>query len=92
MNLNVEVGDELGALLQARAQAQGVSPGRIVSQVLEDTFAGEIHHAEGQTPAVRHVWEVIADNMADVPLEEFAKLPQDGASQVDHYLYGHPKR
>jgi predicted nucleic acid-binding protein len=27
-----------------------------------------------------------------VPPEEFAALPKDGASQVDHYLYGHPKR
>jgi hypothetical protein len=32
------------------------------------------------------------DNLKDVPPEEFAALPKDGASQVDHYLYGHPKR
>jgi hypothetical protein len=30
--------------------------------------------------------------MQDVPAEEFARLPKDGASEVDHYLYGHPKR
>jgi hypothetical protein len=92
MNLNIEVRDELGAVLQARAQAQGVSPDRIVSQVLEDTFAQEIHPATPPPPEVRHIWEVIADNMKDVPMEEFAKLPTDSASQVDHYLYGQPKR
>jgi hypothetical protein len=43
-------------------------------------------------PDRRPIWEVIADNMKDVPAEEFAKLPKDGASEHDHYLYGHPKR
>jgi hypothetical protein len=40
----------------------------------------------------RPIWEVISANMANVPPEEFARLPRDGASEVDHYLYGHPKR
>ena len=40
----------------------------------------------------RPIWDVILDNMQDVPAEEFARLPKDGASEVDHYLYGHPKR
>ena len=40
----------------------------------------------------RPIWEVILDNMKDVPQEEFAQLPKDGASEHDHYLYGHPKR
>jgi hypothetical protein len=40
----------------------------------------------------RHICEVIAENMRDVPAEEFAKLPRDGASEHDHYLYGSPKR
>jgi hypothetical protein len=35
---------------------------------------------------------VIVENMKDLPTEEFAKLPMDAASQLDHYLYGHPKR
>ena len=35
---------------------------------------------------------MILDNMKDVLPEEFAKLPKDGAREVDHYLYGHPKR
>jgi hypothetical protein len=42
--------------------------------------------------AERPVWDVILSNMEDVPPEQFAALPTDGASQVDHYLYGHPKR
>jgi hypothetical protein len=27
-----------------------------------------------------------------VPPEELEKLPKDAASQIDHYVYGHPKR
>jgi antitoxin component of MazEF toxin-antitoxin module len=40
----------------------------------------------------RPIWEEIADLVADVPPEELAKLPTDGASQHDHYIYGTPKR
>jgi len=40
----------------------------------------------------RPIWEVIHKNMEGVSPEEFAKLPKDGASEHDHYLYGHPKR
>ena len=33
-----------------------------------------------------------AEIVADVPAEVFASLPKDGARQVDHYVYGLPKR
>ena len=36
--------------------------------------------------------EVIAEIMADTPPEELAKLPRDGASEHDHYIYDWPKR
>jgi len=42
--------------------------------------------------ADRPIWEILADSLKDVPPEDRALLPKDGASQVDHYLYGHPKR
>jgi hypothetical protein len=32
------------------------------------------------------------DNMKNVPPEDLAALPRDGASQIDHYVYGQPKR
>jgi hypothetical protein len=31
------------------------------------------------------------DNIEGIGPEEFARLPKDGASEHDHYLYGHPK-
>jgi hypothetical protein len=39
----------------------------------------------------RHIWDAIAGSMKQVPLEDPALLPRDGASQIDHYLYGVPK-
>lgn len=40
----------------------------------------------------RPISEIIAEIMADVPAEVLAKLPKDGASQHDFYVYGWPKR
>jgi hypothetical protein len=40
----------------------------------------------------RPIWEVIREISAEVPDEEWAKLPTDGAERHDHYLYGSPKK
>lgn len=34
------------------------------------------------------IWDVIADITKDVPPDELAKLPRDGATNHDAYLYG----
>jgi len=41
---------------------------------------------------VRPIWEIITELSSEIPMEEWAKLPTDGAEQHDHYLYGSPKR
>ncbi|MBM4039736.1 MAG: hypothetical protein FJ290_14605 [Planctomycetes bacterium] len=41
---------------------------------------------------VKPIWEVIDEIMAKVPEEELRKLPTDGAKNVEHYLYGAPKK
>lgn len=40
----------------------------------------------------RPIWEQIAEIVAQVPPEEWEKLPADLAANHDHYLYGTPKR
>ena len=42
-------------------------------------------------PRTKHLWEIAADLLQDVPEEEVARLPVDGAEQHDHYIYGTPK-
>lgn len=40
----------------------------------------------------RPIWEVITEISSQIPEEEWAKLPSDGAINHDHYLYGAPKK
>jgi Arc/MetJ-type ribon-helix-helix transcriptional regulator len=38
------------------------------------------------------IWDEALELTADVPAEEWDKLPTDLAEQHDHYIYGTPKR
>ena len=44
------------------------------------------------TPAHKPIWEEIEELTANIPDEEFLKLPVDGAEQLDHYIHGLPGR
>jgi putative addiction module CopG family antidote len=37
-------------------------------------------------------WQRVLENMKDVPDAEFDRVPADSSEQLDHYLYGTPKR
>jgi hypothetical protein len=97
LKLDLKPGIEAGLL--AQAQARGLSLEAYLDEVLEQAA----HRPEGadrsqpeiDAPAQsseRPIWEVIADIMKDVPDEVFDRLPKDGANQIDHYIYGLPKR
>ena len=66
-------------------RAAGVTPGADLAAEIQD---GRIVVGPKRKP----IWERIAELVADVPPEELDKLPTDGASQHDHYIYGTPKR
>ena len=38
------------------------------------------------------IWEIFEEASRDIPDEVLARLPTDLAAQVDHYVYGLPKR
>jgi len=40
----------------------------------------------------RPVWEIVAEADADLPPDTWDNVPIDGSVNVDHYLYGAPKR
>ncbi len=84
MTLKIELPDEKTAALVAKAREQGLSAEQYARQVLEHDLES------GSSP--RPIWEVIVENMKHVPAEDLALLPKDGASQIDHYVYGVPKR
>ena len=82
--------------LIAMAKARGLTADALVGEAVDRILAAapDAKLTEPQEPQRdrRPIWEVIVENMKDVPPEDLALLPRDGASQIDHYLYGHPKR
>ena len=80
----IELPDEQAAMLKAKAAAEGLS--------LEAWLQKLAQEGRPASPPHRHIADVILDNMRDVPLEVMARMPQDGASQHDHYIYGWPKK
>ncbi len=88
--LHIEIPDQKAAALKAYAQAQGLTVEKWLEQLVEQATP-----SSSAAPSVveddRPIWEIFADAMKDVPSEDLALLPKDGAAQIDHYLYGHPK-
>ncbi len=51
------------------------------------------NEANGEGPTERKpIWEKIRERAMKIPEEELEKLPTDGAAELDHYIYGTPKR
>ena len=38
------------------------------------------------------IWEKIQERAKNVPAEAWDEVPRDGSINVDHYLYGAPKK
>jgi hypothetical protein len=86
MNLTVNIPDEEVPAL--KAQASGLPLETFVERVVLERI-----HAPGSTANVKKPLAArIREIWADMPPEVRAKLPTDGASQHDHYIYGVPKR
>jgi hypothetical protein len=83
----IELPDEQAEQLKAQAQARGLTVGEWIAQL-----TGHIAPKPERLVDERPIWDVLADSLKDIPQEDRALLPKDGASQVDHYVYGLPKR
>jgi hypothetical protein len=82
--MTIKLSDEQAAALKAKAAAEGLSLEEWLQRLAgERTASGRTH---------RHIADVIRENMQDVPPEIMARMPTDGASQHDHYIYGWPKK
>ena len=66
-------------------RAAGVEPG---AELVAEVQAGRII----LRPATPSLAERIAARARALPQETLDRLPADGASQHDHYIYGTPKR
>jgi len=89
MTVTLDFSIEQLAALKAEAAAHGLTVESWLKEIAEQHL-----QAMPTTSQVgrRPIWEVITERMKPVPLEVFERLPKDGASEHDHYLYGLPKR
>ena len=85
MTLVIELPDRQETALKAKAQAQGMSAEEYASQVLA-------YDLEERGSSSEPFWKALTRRMEAVPDEVFERLPTDGASEHDHYLYGSPKK
>ena len=83
MTLVIELPDSKEAALKARAQALGVTAEQYAQQVLARDLGQS--GQESVSAMFREIW-------SDMPDDVRAKRPRDGADQIDHYVYGVPKR
>lgn len=92
MTMKLELNPEIEAGLLAQARENGMSLEAFAEEVLRREALrraqGPDHPAASELP----IWETITDMVRDIPDAVFDRLPKDAANQVDHYLYGLPKR
>jgi len=86
MSTNLKADASGAVLLPAElCRAAGVEPGaELVADVQGDRIV--------LGPPRPTLGERIAAMAQGLPPEVLDALPTDGAAQIDHYLYGHPKR
>jgi len=93
MTVTIQLSDEQAAALQAQAAAEGLTVDLWLQRLAEQSaLAPKPSQPQTQSTGRRPVWETITERMKAVPAEAFERLPRDGASEHDHYLYGSPKR
>jgi hypothetical protein len=80
----IELSDDQAEALHAKAAAEGLSLEAWLQKLAEQERPASRPH--------RHIADVLLENMQDVPPEIMASMPNDGASQHDHYIYGWPKK
>jgi hypothetical protein len=84
MTLTIDLPEKEITLLNAKASAAGVSAEQCATELLKQALASTATR-KPLAARIREIW-------ADMPDDVRAKLPADGASQHDHYIYGVPKR
>jgi hypothetical protein len=93
---------ELTPEQQGRLATLSRETGKPVAALLDEALAvlQEREHAGHEVPAPvprppatpKPIWEIFEEASHAIPEEELARLPTDLAAQVDHYVYGLPKR
>ena len=81
-------------LAKALDRAQGLpedEQDRVARLILDEVEAFGKENGE-EEPLNKPFWERTVERSKEVPDEVWEELPKDGAAEIDHYLYGSPKR
>ena len=84
-----ETGQPVSLLIPAIVKALEELQRRSVSGGAPDREA-QVHISE--PPRKKSFGQIAEELFGDLPEDELARLPVDGAAQHDHYIYGLPKR
>jgi hypothetical protein len=101
-----ELTPEQKGMLASLSRETGKPIPALIAKALEALQEREhVDHVNGETngteqtqgvspppPKPKHIWEIAQELFSDIPEEDLARLPVDGAAQHDHYIYGLPKR
>jgi Arc/MetJ-type ribon-helix-helix transcriptional regulator len=61
-------------------------------RLLQERVEEEEERLSAQAQPGKHIWEIAEELFGELSDEDLESLPIDGAAQVDHYVYGLPKR
>jgi hypothetical protein len=95
----IELTPEQMGILASMSQETGESVDALLDKALDDLQANlrarrakgaQVNAQNKETP--KPIWQQFAEAFDDIPDDELEKLPIDGAANVDHYVYGLPKR
>lgn len=78
--------------LLAEARRAANEEHRPADELVSDAVRRYLRERTPPATSERPIWETITDMVKDIPDAVFDRLPKDAASQVDHYIYGLPKR
>ena len=81
--------EELHHLIDSLPDGEVAEVKEIVQAVRQQKRVAE---AEAGGAGVRPIEEIAAELAAKVPQEEWDRLPADLSDNLDHYLYGTPKK
>jgi hypothetical protein len=89
MTITLPLQPQEEASLIAMAEAKGLTVDDLIREALDHILAERRPDAEQplQTAA-----DIVLERMRNVPADVMARMPRDGASQHDHYIYGWPKK
>ncbi len=80
------------AKLQVVGQGQFNSKGQLEGIIKVDRFDFLQSGERPFDPNAKPIWDVFSEIISDVPEDVLNALPHDGASELDHYIYGSSKK